>query len=146
MENFQDRKVTQYLVPANVTTKFEFFEGFGWYEFKIVLITCVIGCIIFFLLGLPKKTVSTTVPTTMITNDSLPQSSMEIRDKQVPYVPTLIRVFFIIFPGACSFFVVKRDPSSGMSFISIIKSHQQFVKKQKRYLDVYGSGSEGNNV
>lgn len=43
----QDKKTTQYLVPANVSAKFEFFSGFGWYEFKIVAIACLIGLLIF---------------------------------------------------------------------------------------------------
>ncbi|NFL43538.1 hypothetical protein FDB61_17885 [Clostridium botulinum] len=143
MESFEDKKITQYLIPANVTTRFEFFPGFGWYEFKIVITACIIGFIFFFLLGLPKKTVSTAVPTTVtIQNQSLPQTSLEIQDKKVSYVPIIIRILFIIIPGISAFFVVKRDPSSGMSFITIIKSRQEFVKKQRRYLDVYGSGTE----
>lgn len=146
MENFEERKVTQYLVPANVTTKFEFFEGFGWYEFKIVLITCLIGGIFFFLLGLPQKNVPVTVPVAIQMEDSLPQTSMEIQNRSEPYIPTLIRLLFVIVPAAASFFIVKRDPSSGMSLISVIKSQQQYSKRQKRYLNVYGSGSEVKNV
>lgn len=145
MENNEDKKVTQYLIPANVTTKFEFFPGFGWYEFKIVLIACIIGTIFFFLLGVPKKTIPTTVTTTVaVENEPLPKTTVEIQDKKIPYIPVIIRILFIVVPGAVAFFVVKRDQSSGMSFITIIRSRQEFMKKQKRYLDVYGSATEVN--
>lgn len=142
MDSSEEKKITQYLIPANVTTKFEFFPGFGWYEFRIVLITCIIGCVFFGALSLPKKTVSETVPTTvMVQGETLPETKMEIHDKKVAYVPILIRVLFIVVPGATSFFLVKKDVSTGMSFISILSSRQEFVKKQRRYLDVYGSAT-----
>lgn len=144
MGEFDDKKVTQYLIPANVTTKFEFFPGFGWYEFKIVIIACLIGCVFFFLAGVPKKTVSEAVPITITTQgEVLPETKMEIQDKKIPYIPVLIRTFFIIVPGVAAFVVVKRDQSSGMSFLTILRNRQDYAKKQKRYLDIYGSGSEG---
>ena len=109
MDNNEDKKVTQYLIPANVTTKFEFFPGFGWHEFKIVLIACIIGTIFFFLLGVPKKTIPTTVTTTVaVENEPLPKTTLEIHDKKVSYIPVIIRILFIVVPGAVAFFVVKR--------------------------------------
>lgn len=144
MENNEDKKVTQYLIPANVTTKFEFFPGFGWYEFKIVLSACIIGTIFFFLLGVPQKTIPITVTKTVVIEDQpLPKTTLEIEDKKVPYIPVIIRILFIAIPGSVSFFAVKRDSSSGMSCITLIRSRQEYMKKQKKYLDIYGSATEG---
>lgn len=33
----------EYLVPANVVTRFEFFSGFGWREMAITLVGIVLG-------------------------------------------------------------------------------------------------------
>lgn len=41
--NNEERQVTQYIVPANVSTSFEFFPGFGWKELIVVAITLGVG-------------------------------------------------------------------------------------------------------
>lgn len=136
MDEFEDRKFTQYLIPANVTTRFEFFPGFGWSEFKVVSIFCVIGVLLFVFLGIPKKTVSEINPIMINTQ------SAEVITKRVPYVPILVRFLAIVIPGMTSFFAVKRDPFTGLSLLTLLKNRKEFNKKQKLYLDVYGSGSE----
>lgn len=144
----QDKKVTQYLVPANVSTRFEFFEGFGWYELKFVVIACLIGVILFYFLGLFKKT-------TYIHIDDLPfevtigVDEEELKPNEDGYIvntisliPSPFRVFAIIIPGTVAFFFVKRDPSNGMSLMYTLKSAKEFNNKQKLYLYKYRSGSE----
>lgn len=140
MEEQQDKRVTQYLIPANVTTKFEFFEGFGWYEFKIVLIALLIGTAFFFALGLPQKTVQ--VQTTLSVDQTTGDSQSAFKSKQVPIIPTLPRALLILIPGVAAFFIVKRNPSSGMSLMITIRSSREFKQKQKLYLYKYKSGSE----
>lgn len=134
----QESKTTKYLIPANVTARFEFFEGFGWYEFKIVAISLLIGTVIFFILGLPKKTIKIDKnPYADVT-----QTAKIYEDKKVPLIPGVLRAFAILLPGVGSFVVVKKDPSTGMSLMVMIKSSKEFKKKQKRYLYKYNSGSE----
>lgn len=41
-----------YLIPRNVTARFEFFPGFGWFELMSVLGGAVAGLVFYFLAGL----------------------------------------------------------------------------------------------
>ena len=107
-----DEKVTQYLVPANVSTRFEFFTGFGWHELRIVAGAITFGLLIFLGLGVVS-----------------------------PGIPAFSRGFAIIIPGAGTFLLVKKDPSTGMSLLKLLNSAKQFQQKQKRYMYKYGSGS-----
>lgn len=134
----QDSKVTEYLVPANVATKFEFFEGFGWWELKIVLISSLVGLAIFFALGLPKKIIKE--QQSIINQQDLKVIEVE---KKVPQIPGLARSFAIIIPGAGAFIIVRRNPISGMSLVTTLRSSKEFKKKQKRYMYRYNSGTEG---
>lgn len=139
-DEFQEKRVTQYLIPANVTTRFEFFEGFGWYELKIVTIALIIGSLIFFALGIPKHTVKVTNPLGLDTTTAIDNAQPEYKSQ--PIVPTLPRALAILVPGISAFVVVKRNPSTGMSFITILKAAREFKHKQKRYLYKYNSGRE----
>ena len=138
----QDKRVTQYLVPANVSARFEFFPGFGWYEFKIVIIACLIGTLIFFALGLFKKTIY--VDANSIPIESTIGSNIDVAaELKIPYIPAAFRAFAILIPGAAAFFLVKKDPSSGLSLIYLYRCLKEFKSRQKLYLYKYGSGTEG---
>lgn len=41
--NNNENKVTHYLIPANVRTRFEFFNGFGWKELILTMIIAAIS-------------------------------------------------------------------------------------------------------
>lgn len=137
----QDKTVTQYLIPANVSARFEFFEGFGWAELRVVILACLIGTGIFFGLGMFKKTVKidNSVPIEMQIGAEATGLNNEAR---VPVIPGVFRSLAIIIPGAGAFLLVKKDPSNGMSLIYLVKSSKEFKKKQKLYLYKYRSGSE----
>ncbi|MGE4282321.1 MAG: hypothetical protein AB7G87_01230 [Clostridia bacterium] len=137
-----EKKVTQYLVPANVSARFEFFVGFGWRELFIVLIALAAGMVLFFGLGIFKEIIYVDVwgKAVEVTEG---MSLENLTEKKVSIIPTVIRFFFIIIPGLAAFFLVKREPSSGMSLLDTVKSLRDFNKKQKRYLYKYGSGQEG---
>lgn len=146
ISDHNENKVTQYLIPANVSTKFEIFSGFGWSEVAYVVIAIIIGVIIFFLTGTINMTVQKNI------NDLSVMEQMEIQEdnsvkiegdivtmkKQV--LPSPVRFFFIIIPTAITFFVVRRDPLTGMSLKTSIKSAREFHAKQKRYLFQCDSG------
>lgn len=141
MKENQKGEVTQYLVPSNVSTRFEFFPGFGWGEFKIVLISCSIGAILFFLLGLIKKTVY--IDINNIGAEIISKTNKDgYTEKVIPYIPSIYRSILIFFPGVTAFFMTKRDPSNGMSLSYTIKSIKEFNSKQKLYLYKYNSGTE----
>lgn len=134
-----EKKVTEYLVPANVSARFELIPGFGFYELKFVAIAVAIGVMLFGLLGLPKKTLYLD-PSEV----SLVYSSEEMVDGKIkriePYISTPIRFFVILIPSAFTFLVVKKEPISNVSLFDNLKAAQAFKKKQKRYLYVYNSG------
>ncbi|GAF27409.1 predicted transcriptional regulators [Moorella thermoacetica Y72] len=46
-----------YLIPRNVSAKFEFFPGFGWFELASVVAGALLGLGLFFLSGLLTKSV-----------------------------------------------------------------------------------------
>jgi hypothetical protein len=46
-----------YLIPRNVTARFEFFPGFGWFELEAVVAGALVGLALFFLSGLFTKSV-----------------------------------------------------------------------------------------
>ncbi|MCT4584053.1 MAG: hypothetical protein N4A54_03925 [Peptostreptococcaceae bacterium] len=143
----QEKNVTEYLIPANVTTKFEFFDGFGWHELKIVAIALLIGTIFFFGTGLITKTITMKddnlpIEYTIGDKEDVKRNSEGLIEKKVPFIPTPIRLFFIIIPGIGAFFLVKRDPLNGMSLLSMIKNTKEFKLKQKLYLYIYNSGSD----
>lgn len=141
----QEIKVTEYLVPANVSTKFEFFPGFGWNELKYVGISLLVGVLIFFLLGIPKKNIDVDVNgMKLIEIEGVEIPKEEITQKQVPSIPVAPRILPIIGLGAISYFLVKRDASTGMSLIYMVKARKAFSKNQKRYMYIYNSGTEGN--
>lgn len=143
----QNNKVRQYLIPANVSARFEFFDGFGWYEFKIVLIACLIGASFFFGLGLLKKTIYVDmngIPVNMTeeNENGLSMNEKEIIERKISLISPAIRLFAIIIPGTGAFFLVKREPSTGRSGIDTLICLKEFKKKQNTYLYKYNSGSE----
>ncbi|GEA16343.1 hypothetical protein E308F_25890 [Moorella sp. E308F] len=46
-----------YLIPRNVTAKFEFFPGFGWFELASVVAGALVGLGLFFFSGLITKSI-----------------------------------------------------------------------------------------
>jgi hypothetical protein len=144
----QEKKVTQYLIPANVSTKFEIFEGFGWNEARIVIFALLIGFALYLITGLFTYTVQYKKSELPYTETiGLENKKNVITDgdnvtERKDVIPQAVRFFFIILPAAGAYFVVKRDPSTGMSLISMIQASREFSKKQKRYLYKYDSGME----
>jgi len=145
----QDKSVTYYLIPSNVSAKFEFFEGFGWSELKTVAIALAIGALIFFLSGFitsservekSKMTYDQTIGL-KIGKNIFEDGNYYILKKEI--IPLPIRVLFVVVPTLGAYFFVKRDPSTKMSLISTIKFSRAFRKRQRRYLYKYGSGAEG---
>lgn len=148
MDEF-DKSTTYYLVPSNVSTKFEFVEGFGWQELKTVVVALAVGAILFFLTGFLTTTermekemlsVEQTMGLDYDRNASIDGDYIVFK-KDI--LPLPVRLLLIIIPTAGAYFFVKRDPSTKMSLISIFQFSRVFAKKQKRYLYKYGSGAEG---
>jgi len=137
----QESKVTQYPIPANVTTKFEFIEGFGWRELFIVLTAIACGVCIFYLLGLPHKTIS--VKSDVVNVSQNVDGINNLLKKNVPYIPDFVRAFAIIIPGGLAFFLVRKPPFIDMSLLVMLQYLKNFKKRQKRYKYKYRSGTEG---
>lgn len=142
----QERRVTKYLIPANVSTRFEFFEGFGWYEFKFVVIALLIGASIFFASGFLIKTVEIN-PNDITMEQRIGANPEDFKlnnngmvERKVQVIPLPIRLLFVLIPTVGTFFFVRKDPSIGMSVMEMIKSNREFHKRQKLYLYKYDSG------
>jgi len=142
-------KVTQYLIPANVTVRFEIWEGFGWQELKYCAIALIFGFLLFYIVGMFYKTEVYNInemPLEMklgLQEDEFTSIDGDIVTKKVRIVSDGIRFLFIIIPTAITYFCVKRDRSTNMSLIDNLRHMREFQKSQKLYLYKYGSGSEG---
>lgn len=141
----RDINSAYYLVPANVSTRFEFFEGFGWHELKVVAIALAIGALLFYLTGMivtteTLKKEELTVEQRMSLNNEIDGDYIALKKEVLP-MPA--RLMFVIIPTAAAYFFVKRDPSTKLSLVKMVKFSREFQKKQKRYLYKYGSGNEG---
>ena len=141
-----DNKATQYLIPANVSARFEIFEGFGWAEFKPVIIALVIGGLLFYTAGLFKRSdrydlgnlpVERSIGLKQGKNIVINGDTAIIKSDAIPM---LMRLFLVIIPTAGTFIFVRRDPLTKLSLMSTIKLSREFHKRQKLYL--YVSGSE----
>lgn len=148
MDEHENSNVTYYLIPANVSAEFEFFEGFGWKELKYVGFALLLGALLFFLSGLivsterVEKDKLSIEKTIGLKNDSntIIQGNFVIYKKEV--VPLPARIFMVLIPTAAAFFFVRRDPATKTSLIATVRYSRNFSKKQKRYLYKYGSGTE----
>lgn len=148
MDDNKESTVTYYPVPTNVTTKFEFFPGFGWSEFKWLVLAVAIGGALFFLSGLIKTT------SFIDPNDLTLEQSIGLDKEQLVYneagmievkkeaIPMIIRVILVAVPVSATFLAVRREPSSNMSLISMLKGLMDFNKRQKRFMYRYNSASE----
>lgn len=148
MADLKENNVTFYSVPSNVSTKFEFFPGFGWFELKYVGVALIVGALLFFITGL--FTTSSFVPQEELTLSQKvgldegelkvnPDGMVEIKKEAVPMI---VRVLLVIIPSAGAFFFVRRDPSTNMSLIYNLRGASEFKKRQRLYLYKYNSGSE----
>lgn len=148
--NKNDNEI-MYLIPANVSTRFEFFPGFGWKELRACAIAILIGGLIFLLTGFISHTTKANLndlPAEKkigLKNNSTTKIEGDIVYTTKAAIPAAIRLFFIIIPGAGAFIAFKKDASTGMSLVESIQSLKGFNKKQKRYLYIYNSASGGNN-
>lgn len=145
-----ESKGTQYLVPTNVSARFEIFEGIGFSELRIIAITLVAGAVLYFMFGFLQVTKHLDIKemsysdTAKIKVEALPKDSEGLTLVNRPLLSSPVRVFLFIFiPGAVSFFALRREPSSGLNLIGLIKVSNDFRKSQKRYYYVYGSEVEG---
>lgn len=147
-EEHDNKTVNHYLIPANVSTKYEIFEGFGWSEARYVALAVALGFILYMITGFFTKTETYNI------NDVPQQQLIGLQENErtkidgdvvtetKDAIPKAIRLFLIIIPGAGSFIVVKRDRSTGMSLITNIKNLKEFNSKQKRYYYKHDSGLE----
>lgn len=161
----EQEKDDLYLIPANVTARFEFFDGFGWHELFVVAIALVIGFCVFFITGIPQKTVINNSATSYINSNvsntstddlnnevnnnnnnssqQTQQKSVKTKYKKVSFIPAPIRLLFVVFIGGITFMAVIKNSNTNMSVVEMFRSMKEFNNKQHRYLFIYRSGTEG---
>lgn len=137
-----EKETTYYQVPTNVSTRFEFLPGFGWYELKFVLIAVAIGSIFTFLLGLPSKTVMLDSYYNVLDMSIEANKALVHVQEQRPIIPPFFQYLPTLIFGAMTYLFVKVEPSTGRSTWTMLKSLLDFKKKQKRYIYKYKSGTE----
>lgn len=131
-----------YLVPANVSAKFELFPGFGWKELITVSAVIFVLFIIAILVGIPQKTTYKEPSALMVTEGMTVNENGQIEIRE-SIVPLPVRVLFVILLSVFSFFLVRREPTSGISPIDSMKKSINFSKHQQRYSYKYNSGNRG---
>ena len=139
-----ESKTTKYLVPANVSVKFEFFEGFGWRELFAVIVAAAFGFLIYLALGIPKSTsylehdeLTTIQRTSMQEIEYTDDGKVMVTTDKIPSVLRMAVVFF--FSGV-AFFSVRKDPMTGFSLLFMLHAHRKFNNSQRLYLYKYNSG------
>lgn len=149
VEENEDRKITQYLIPVNVNARFEFIEGIGWKEFFFLTIALGVGILVYFLLGLFTVTEQFKLSELPITEtigiieDKYTKIDGDIVTKTKEFVAAPLRLLLMLIPVAATFFAVRVEPSTGLSLLSSLRDAKAFRGKQKRYIYKYNSGSEG---
>jgi hypothetical protein len=144
LNNLEEKQVTKYLIPANVTTRWELIPGFGWSEMRLVIAALIIGALIFFGLSQIKKTTlidPTKAPITATIGAQLNKDGQYV--KVTPVIPAMVRFFILILPGTVTFFLVKKESYNNMSLLQLYTSAKELKEKQRLYLYKYNSGSEG---
>lgn len=137
-----EKRVTEYLIPRNVSTKFEFIEGFGWIELFYVLCACAFGMIFFVLIGIPKISIPLDQFGMTIDENALKDGVVPVKYILKNKINPIFQLLPVFLFGGITFALVKREPSSGLSAFTMVKGMMKFKKKQKRYLYKYKSGSE----
>lgn len=147
--DISNSKVTQYLIPANVTVRFELWEGFGWRELKYCVMALLLGGLMYLISGSFYKTELYDIKdlpfekTLGLKNDDFTSIDGDIVTMKTRVVPDGLRYLLLVSPAALTYFCVKRDRSTGMSLIDNVVHMKEFNKSQKLYLYKYGSGMEG---
>ena len=131
-----------YLVPANVSAKFELFPGFGWKELITVSAIVSVLFIVATLIGIPQKTTYKDPSALMVTEGMTVNENGQIEVRE-SIVPLPVRVVVVILLSGFTFFLVKREPTSGISPIDSIKKSINFSKHQQRSSYKYNSGNRG---
>lgn len=140
----EEKQDFKYLIPANVSARFEFIEGFGFNELIKVVAVFLISLVIYYLLGMPKEMAYTDPYGSELINVTkemiLSGSAIE---REIPKVRMIWRLLSVLIPTALTFTLIKKD-GNGLSAIDFIKKFKKFKRAQKRYSYIYNSGSEGN--
>ena len=137
----KDNRV-MYLVPANVSAKYELFPGFGWKELISVSVVSLIAFILAMLLGIPQKTVYKDASTLLVMEEMAVNENGQVEVRE-SFIPLPGRVIFLIIVSVFTFFLVKKEPTSGASPIESMKKSLNFSKQQQKYSYKYNSGNRG---
>lgn len=111
----EDSSTHEYLIPANVKSRFEFFEGWGLKELMITVLATLIGvavCTLLFFVFWPFK--------------------------WKVFVYLLVPLFTGI-----GFALTNRDPRIGRNALELIKDRRNYANKPNLYMYRHGSGRVG---
>lgn len=137
-----DKREFHYLIPANVSARFEFIEGFGFKELIIVVTAFLISLVFYAILSIPKELAYVNAlgnPIENVTKEMLMNGSAI--EREINKVPMIWRILTVLVPTSLTFALVKKD-STGISPIESIRKFKKFRKTQKKYSYIYNSGSE----
>lgn len=143
-QNVEKDEGLNYIIPANVNTKFEVFPGIGYKELAYLLAATAIGVMIFLLLGVFKTTEiikrENVDPMMLIglTEEELLKPEITIT-KDVISAP--IRLFACATFPLFVYFLFKTDPNTNISFYKQLSYKRIFTQNQRRYLYKLNSGS-----
>lgn len=140
MEN--EEKSTQFLIPANVSAKYEIFKGISFKELKLIMIAGVVGVALFMFTGIFQRTVYEAPNNIIMTGETELNENGQIEISK-PVVELPLRAMCLFLPVVGMFFAVRKEEATGLSILDSIISFQKFKKTQNKYLYKYKSGTEG---
>ena len=136
----------EFIIPANVNTRYEVFPGFGYKETAFLGLAVAVGLAFFFILGLFKTSQDIKKEdlkleyTIGLSQEELDKPYVTIK-KDVISMP--IRLIVACTPSILVILLFKTDSTSSLSFYKQLSYKRKFTSGQTRYLYKYESGARG---
>lgn len=126
-----------FMIPENVTTRFEIVSGIGWKEILYMALVGALGLIVAAFIGINTVTVSKEVYVDDATvSDSIFQSNTghyETVYEEESILSTGTRFLFFIFPAVVAYMLLKKN-NSNQSMLDLFKSYYRFASRPKSFI------------
>lgn len=126
----------KYMIPVNVTTRFELISGIGWKEIGMILLAGIIGAILAGIIGIQTKPVEKMmyVETDEIINEALgsKKGGYELVTVDESILDGPQRFLFVVLPALGVAMILKKNDAN-QSVWDMIKNYHRYQSGQKRY-------------
>lgn len=132
----QEENKDVYMIPTNVTTRFEITSGIGWKEIGCIILAAVLGLILSLIIGLQTVPVEREI---YVENGEVSDSMLQTKKgqyetivKQESIISPAHRLLFLIVPAGFAFMMLKKN-TSGQSALDILQNYYKYQRSQKRF-------------